>query len=102
MIAAGKMMPGGLELYNYARENGLLPVMDEVIKPEGMFPEVPEFFTQALRKNPEAEKAFNSLAPSYRLHYLGWILDAKKEETRMRRLKEAIELLESGKKLGVK
>lgn len=102
MIAEGKMMERGLELYNYARENGLLPDLEETAKPEGIFPEVPDFFTRALQKNPEAEKTFNALAPSYKLQYLGWILDAKREETRNRRMEEAIELLESGKKLGMK
>ena len=47
-------------------------------------------------------KTFNSLAPSYKLQFLGWIMEAKKEETRKKRLNEAIELLGSGKKLRMK
>ncbi len=102
MIAEGKMKSGGMELYEYARENGLLPDMDEEGRSGKVFPEAPDYFIRALRDNPEAEKTFNGLAPSYKLQFLGWIMDARREETRMRRLKEAIGLLESGKKLGMK
>lgn len=102
MISEGKMTSMGMELYIYARENGILPATDEEEEPKRMFPEVPDFFTRALKDNPKAEKAFNSLAPSYKLQYFGWIMDAKKEETRLRRMKEALELLASGKKLGMK
>ena len=102
MIKEGKMMPAGMDRYKYAQENRLLPVME---KQEGKvrgFPEAPGFFTRALRANPEAEKTFHSLAPSYKLQYLGWILDAKKEETRLKRMNEALKLLSEGRKLGLK
>ncbi len=102
MIAEGKMKPAGMKLYTYARENGLLPSMDAKRKKTPAFPEAPEFFTRALQENPEAERAFSLLAPSYKLQYLGWIMDAKKEETRLRRMKEALERLTTGKKLGMK
>ena len=102
MIAEGKMTPRGLELYQYAVDNVLLPEMEERSGRERMFPGVPDFFKKALADNPKSEKSFNSLAPSHKLQYLGWIMDAKKEETRERRMKEAIELLEAGKKLGMK
>jgi len=102
MISEGKMTPRGMELYNFAEKNGLLPEMDEEKKSAGLFPEVPEYFTQALKNNPKAGKAFTSLPPSYKLQYLGWIMAAKKEDTRMRRMNEALELLEAGKKLSMK
>ena len=102
MIAENKMMEKGMELYNYAIQNDLLPDAEEDIHRKGMFPEIPDFFLQALQENPTAEKAFNSLAPSYKLQFLGWILSGKKQETQLRRLKEAIDLLNSGKKLGMK
>jgi uncharacterized protein YdeI (YjbR/CyaY-like superfamily) len=43
-----------------------------------------------------------SFAPSYRRRYIGWIMHAAKEETRERRLREAVALLEQNKKLGLK
>jgi uncharacterized protein YdeI (YjbR/CyaY-like superfamily) len=64
--------------------------------------DVPRFVKQALRASPRAWEHFQKLAPSYRRHYLLWIMDAKKEETRQRRLREAVALLEQNKKLGLK
>jgi uncharacterized protein YdeI (YjbR/CyaY-like superfamily) len=65
-------------------------------------PEVPPFFEEALAKNKAAREFFDELAPSYRRHFVGWVSSAKKEETRRRRLKEAISLLERRRKLGLK
>jgi uncharacterized protein YdeI (YjbR/CyaY-like superfamily) len=102
MIAAGKMTARGMELYEFARKEGLLPEKGDKADERKMFPETPAFFTRAMEDHPEAQKNFNALAPSYKLQYLGWIMDAKREDTRQRRLKEAIELLGAGKKLGMK
>jgi uncharacterized protein YdeI (YjbR/CyaY-like superfamily) len=56
----------------------------------------------ALREFPEAYSNFNNLPPSCRNQYVLWIMDAKKDETRARRIAESISLLEKGKKLGMK
>ncbi|MCK4855617.1 MAG: YdeI/OmpD-associated family protein, partial [Bacteroidales bacterium] len=45
---------------------------------------------------------FYKLAPSYRRNYIGWIMDAKQVETKLRRLGEAINMLSKGEKLGMK
>ncbi len=63
---------------------------------------LPLFIKQALMANQRAWAHFQNLAPSYRRHYIGWIIHAKKEETRARRLREAVALLEQNKKLGLK
>ena len=52
--------------------------------------------------NAKAWENFRNLAPSYRRYYIGWIMHAAKEETRERRLREAVALLEQNKKLGLK
>jgi uncharacterized protein YdeI (YjbR/CyaY-like superfamily) len=65
-------------------------------------PVVPPDFRRALRSSPKAWRIFESLAPSYRRLYLGWIAAAKQEATRTRRIAEAISLLAEGKKLGLK
>lgn len=57
---------------------------------------VPEFVTRELRKHPQAQSFFDSLAPGYRRDYLRWITEAKREETRQKRLQEAIVKLENG------
>ena len=64
--------------------------------------DIPGFVKQALMANAKAWQNFRNLAPSYRRHYIGWITHAAKEETRERRLREAIALLEQNQKLGLK
>ena len=60
------------------------------------------YMRQALRRRPAAWNYFERLAPSHRRRYIAWIDSAKQQETRMRRLREAIVLLEAGRKLGLK
>ena len=59
-------------------------------------------FAKALAHNKKAKECFDKLAPSYRKFYIGWIATAKRPETKKRRIKESIALLEQGKKLGLK
>ena len=56
----------------------------------------------ALKKNQKAWTNFTNLAAGYRKQYLLWLITAKKVETREKRLKEAIKLLEKNKKLSMK
>lgn len=63
---------------------------------------VPSYIRQALRRNAAARRMFEGLAPSYRRLYIGWIDSAKQQATKLRRLREAVELLAAGKKLGLK
>jgi uncharacterized protein YdeI (YjbR/CyaY-like superfamily) len=64
--------------------------------------DIPSFVKQALMANAKAWENFRNLAPSYRRHYIGWIMHAAKQETRERRLREAVSLLEQNQKLGLK
>jgi uncharacterized protein YdeI (YjbR/CyaY-like superfamily) len=56
----------------------------------------------ALRKHSKARRNFEALPPSQRRRYFAWIESAKREETKLRRLKEAMRLLASGQVLGLK
>lgn len=58
----------------------------------------PKDLQKELDANPKAQTFFDSLAFSHRREYVGWIHDAKKEETRARRIKKTVELLLEGKK----
>jgi uncharacterized protein YdeI (YjbR/CyaY-like superfamily) len=64
--------------------------------------EVPAYIESALRAHGGAWLTFSKLAPSHRRNYVRWIEDAKREETRLRRLAEAIEKLARGEKPGMK
>ena len=58
----------------------------------------PEDFRAALAGNPAAADYWNGLAPSHRYEYLEWITEAKREETRAKRIGQAIEWLAEGKR----
>lgn len=58
---------------------------------------VPDNLSAALKKNKKASATFTGLSPSHRREYIEWITEAKREETRARRLKTTIELLAAGK-----
>ncbi len=63
---------------------------------------MPGYLAQALKANTRAQSYFEQLAPSHRRAYVGWIDSAKRQETKEKRLREGIELLAAGKKLGLK
>jgi uncharacterized protein YdeI (YjbR/CyaY-like superfamily) len=57
---------------------------------------------QELQANVRAWEFFERLAPSCRRAYIGWVDSAKRDETKQKRLREMIQLLLAGKKLGLK
>jgi uncharacterized protein YdeI (YjbR/CyaY-like superfamily) len=57
----------------------------------------PAFLTAALKKNKKAAAAYESFPPSHKREYLEWLTDAKTEETRAKRLAQAIEWMAEGK-----
>jgi uncharacterized protein YdeI (YjbR/CyaY-like superfamily) len=63
---------------------------------------LPAYIQTALRDHPTALRHFEALPPSQRRRYFAWIESAKRQETKLRRLEEAIRLLASGKVLGLK
>jgi len=60
--------------------------------------EVPKDFLKELKKDKEAKAFFEKLSYTHRREYVLWIEEAKKEETRTRRILKAIEMLKQGKR----
>ena len=60
--------------------------------------EVPDDLAQALKKDRAASQAFEGLSYTHRKEYAQWVEDAKKPETRQRRVEKTIELLRAGTK----
>ncbi len=58
---------------------------------------VPAELVAALKKNKKAQAAFDAFSPSHRKEYIEWIIDAKTEATREKRLATTIEWLTEGK-----
>jgi uncharacterized protein YdeI (YjbR/CyaY-like superfamily) len=94
--AAGRLKPAGIERPPTGR--GYDPPPARMPLPARL----PAYIQSALKKHPAASRHFDALPPSQRRRYLAWIETAKREETKLRRLKEAIRLLASGKELGLK
>ena len=70
--------------------------------PRPGIPELPAYFAKALKTNPEAWRNFQALAPTHRRNFVVWVHLAKRPETRERRIRESIQLLSAGEKLGLK
>lgn len=58
--------------------------------------EVPPALAEALAADPEAQTAFDKLAFTHRKEFTRWIAEAKRDETRDRRVGQAIEMIRSG------
>jgi Uncharacterized protein conserved in bacteria len=58
---------------------------------------VPTELASALKKNKKAATAFEGFPPSHKREYAEWISDAKREETRKRRVDTAVEWMAEGK-----
>lgn len=61
--------------------------------------ETPPDLKEALGKHPKAAARYEALAFTYRKEFAKWITDAKKMETRERRLRKAIQMIVDGQKL---
>jgi len=90
--AAGRLAPPGLAA----------GPTKNTYAPRPTVPELPSYVAKALRANVKAWQYFQALAPTYRRDFVVWIHTAKRPETRERRIRESIELLSAGKKLGLK
>lgn len=62
----------------------------------------PAYLRKAFKENEPVWTNFETMPPSHRKRYIAWIDSAKKEETRQRRIAEAIVLLKQKRELGMK
>lgn len=61
-------------------------------------PEAPDDLIGALDRNAAARRTFDGFPPGQRRDYIDWIVEAKKPETRERRIAQAVEWLAEGKR----
>lgn len=98
LIESGRMTQTGMLLINQAKESGQ---WDQTDRPVLSF-EPPEEFLEALKQNNPAKEYFENLAATYQKQFIGWINMAKRPETREKRIRESLQLLEKGEKLGLR
>lgn len=58
---------------------------------------VPEPLAVALAADPVARAAFESMSYTHRKEYVRWVDEARKDETRERRVRQAVEMMRAGK-----
>jgi uncharacterized protein YdeI (YjbR/CyaY-like superfamily) len=81
------MAPAGLAKVESAKRDGTWSALDAV---EAL--EIPPDLRQALEANPAAQEFFDAFPRSVKRSILEWILNAKKPETRAKRIAETVEL----------
>jgi uncharacterized protein YdeI (YjbR/CyaY-like superfamily) len=96
LIAEGRMRSAGLREVERARDDGR---WDEAYD-SPTTATVPDDFQQALAAEPAAREFFESLGKTKRYSFLYRIRDAKRPETRAKRIADSIELLRERKTLG--
>ncbi len=86
MLAGGKTAPGQKARITMEKDDAPRPIV------------VPNDLQAALDANPKAKVAFDKLPPSHRREYIGYVDEAKKPETRAKRVNKTVEMLEQGAK----
>lgn len=90
LIAANLMHQSGLDSIKIGKQNGSWTALDNV--ENGI---IPANLQKAFNKNPNAFSNYKNFAPSYRKHYLYWLNQAKREETKQKRIAEIIKLCDA-------
>ena len=70
--------------------------------PKPKIPELPAYIRMAFKSSSKGWKFFQALSARNRRDFVVWIHTAKRPETRERRIRQSIEMLSAGKKLGLK
>jgi uncharacterized protein YdeI (YjbR/CyaY-like superfamily) len=93
--AAGRLAPAGKTRSPKGAEVARPPKIAAPTK-------LPAYIARAFKSVPTAWEYFRTLAPSHQKRYMMWVHMAKQQETKDRRLAEAIRLLSEKQKLGLK
>jgi uncharacterized protein YdeI (YjbR/CyaY-like superfamily) len=95
LITSGEMRPAGLKAIEAAKQDGRWDAAYESQKNIS----IPDDFQSALDKNPKAKAFYATLNSVNRYAILFRIHNAKRAETRTRRIRQFVEMLENGEKL---
>jgi uncharacterized protein YdeI (YjbR/CyaY-like superfamily) len=87
LIAEGLMTPAGMEMVTLAKELGTWDALTTVDNLEE-----PDDLKKVFLKNKTGYKNWQAFPPSTKRGILGWILNAKRSETRSKRIEETVSL----------
>ena len=94
LVKEGRMLPAGEEAFARRLEN-----RSGIYAYEQRPAELPDPYAKKLKQNKAAWKFFESQPPYYRKLATWWIVSAKQEETRRKRLEKLIELSAEGRRV---
>lgn len=92
LIKSGDLKPEGLRLFNARKDTDGYSV-------NSMKLELAREFEERLKDNSKAWAFFEALAPSYRRQSIYWVMSAKREVTRVKRLETLIASFEAGERV---
>ncbi|MEZ4873873.1 MAG: YdeI/OmpD-associated family protein [Flavobacteriaceae bacterium] len=87
----GLIHESGYKMIEHAQQTGTWTAMDDV---ENLI--IPDDLQKAFRKNPNAFENYMGFAPGYQKSYLSWLFQAKREDTRNKRIEEIMALCGAG------
>lgn len=93
LIAQKKMTQRGLKVIEEAKKNGSWESLDKIDRME-----IPEDLRLSFNKNRKARSNFEKFPPSVKKVILQWINNAKREETRKKRVTETVKLASENKR----
>jgi len=99
MIEQKRMTPAGLVKYKEILDH---PDRIVIINKPIDEAKIPDDLLKALELYPAALNNFTKFSIAYKHLCIRWIDDAKKEETRLKRIREVVDLSAMGKKIGMK
>lgn len=97
LIEEGRMAEAGLAKIEEAKQNGRWAA---AYTSRERLP-VPPDLSEALKQNPTAWENFRRFSPSVQTNYVGWVEEAKRPETRERRIAQVVVRAEQNKKPGI-
>jgi uncharacterized protein YdeI (YjbR/CyaY-like superfamily) len=94
LVATGRMQPNGMAAYQRRQENrsGIYSYEQRPI-------ELIEPYAGMLKKNRKASEFFEAQPPSYRKVVTWWVISAKQEATRLKRIQRLVEFSAGGRRL---
>jgi uncharacterized protein YdeI (YjbR/CyaY-like superfamily) len=95
LISQERMTAHGIKKVEAAKRSGEWAKATSPSKP----PRMPMGLKDALMKNEKAWKNFQAFAKSYRTTYIYWVMAAKREETRKKRIREVVDRAERNLKM---
>jgi uncharacterized protein YdeI (YjbR/CyaY-like superfamily) len=99
-LTSVKDLPSKKELVGFIKE--AMRLNDEGItvprkKAPRAIAKVPAELARALAKNKKAAAQFEQFSPSHRREYIEWIVEAKREETKAKRVAQTVEWVAEGR-----